>query len=415
MRCFSHNAYRFNFYSMKKYILFLLVSTSFIHGFAQRGFSWQHRQLAMGTDTAEIYLCTYWFPHEYDSIYETILHSSNNGLSFSIRNDEFIYTLPGPPSAIYSDSASGVVYKCPDHSADTFSVSLDTGLTLIKKYFHLPTNPASGCLPGEIYFQTYLSGPVLCRSTNYGSSFDTIDIPGSMDILDVGVNPGELFFFGYDNPVDTVINIVTSLDFGFTYQSHKIYVPYYNNCHLRHGTSTGEFYLMVYDTPGEEHFRLYHATDYGNTVTYQQTFEGCGGFFTSYTAGRKPGTLYVARRSTYDPYLYIDYSTDYGVTFTTYTHYLDSTYTGIPQKQIRDKISIFPNPASDRINITIHSSLGKQKVELLNLYGQLYAKADIPESCDRITILTGTLPRGLYILRVISGQGRVTAKKLLLN
>ena len=75
----------------------------------------------------------------------------------------------------------------------------------------------------------------------------------------------------------------------------------------------------------------------------------------------------------------------------------------------------FPNPAQDQITVDLTKKQEVQTVELLNLYGQLCTKADILENRDQITIPTGTLPRGLYILRVISGQGRVLAKKVFLN
>nr|NQU93760.1 T9SS type A sorting domain-containing protein [Bacteroidota bacterium] len=75
-----------------------------------------------------------------------------------------------------------------------------------------------------------------------------------------------------------------------------------------------------------------------------------------FTAGRVPGSFYVIR-STQDPtqthaWLYIDYSNDYGETFTTYFHDLDSLYTSIPSLEKPDFSLInFPNPFSIKTSI----------------------------------------------------------------
>jgi len=367
----------------------------------------------MGSDTSEIYLCTYWYP-KFDSMNETILHSINNGLHFSIKNSRFIYTLPSYPTPIFGDFTSGVVYKCPDWAVDTFAISFDTGMTLNRKYFSHPSDPASGCLPGEIYFQTYLSGGTqLCRSTNYGTSFDTIPINDSLEIVDVGVNPGELYFAGYGS--DTIINVVTSLDYGITYQSHKIKVPNYINYHLRHGPSSGEFYLLVYDSPFEDYFYIYHVTDYGNNVTFQQTHENCGGLFKSYTAGRKPGTFYVARRSTYDPTLYLDYSSDYGVTFTTYTHYLDSAYTGIVNKDLPLNIKVYPNPFTTQLNIELPIDNQYLNMQLLNFLGQVCFEQAILSGSEKVVINIPILVTGIYFIRLTTRDNRSLIRKVAVN
>jgi hypothetical protein len=396
---------------MKKYfIIFLLIHSVSFHDYAQ-GYYLVHHQLAMGADTSEIYLCTYWYP-KYDSLNETILHSMNNGLDFSIRHSRFIYYLPGAPGALFSDSTAGVVYW-PNYALDTFAVSFDTGMTMTRKYFHDPGNPASGCLSGEIYFQIYLpGGSYLCRSRDYGTSFDTIPINDSLVLVDVGANPGELYFVGYGN--DTIINVVTSLDYGITYQSHKIHVPYYITYDLRHGASPGEFYLLVYDSPGD-YFYIYHAMDYGNNVTFQQTHEICGGFFKSYTAGRKPGTFYVARRSTYDPTLYIDYSTDYGVTFTTYTHYLDSSYTGIVNKDLPLNIKLFPNPVSTQLNIELPKDNPYLNLQLLNFLGQVCLEQDIKPGSEKVEIGIPKLEKGIYFLRLKTRDNQSLIRKVAVN
>ena len=396
----------------KTFILFLVIAIPLIVS-GQNGDVMRHRQLTMGKDTSELYLCTYWFPYSYNSVYEIIMHSNDNGLSFSLRNNRFCIVYPGSPSALFGDSTSGVVYECPDHAPDTFSVSIDTGMTLIHKYFHHPFQPATGCLPGEIYFQTYTSVSVLWRSVNYGSSFDTIIMADSLELVDVGVNPGELYFEGYGT--HTMINIVTSSNYGLTCESHKITVPYYLFYDLRRGALPGEFYLLLYDSPFEDYFYIYHVTDYGNTVTYQQKHEGCGGYFAAYTAGRKPGTFYVARRSTYTPDLYIDYSTDYGVTFTTYTHYLDNNYTGIVIRNDRFNIIVYPNPGSTKFNIDLPKDNDYIILQILNLYGQVCLQQEITSCSEKVVFDVANLSKGIYVVRLKTKDNKSLIKKVIVN
>jgi hypothetical protein len=239
--------------------------------------------------------------------------------------------------------------------------------------------------------------------SNYGSSFDTITRPDSISLLDVGVNPGELYFWGYGT--DTTINIVISLDYGVTYQSHQIPVPWFITYCFTKGPSPDEFYLLVYDTPFDN-FHIYHATEYGNTVAYQSHHDNCNGFCTSYTAGRKPGSFYVARRSTYDPYLYIDYSTDYGITFTTYVHYLDSTYTGTGMRHTPPGIKIYPNPVTSKVNIELPKENQYVDIQLSDLFGRVCLQQEIAPGSEKVVIDVAKLAKGVFVVRLSTKDNR---------
>ncbi|MEI6899776.1 MAG: T9SS type A sorting domain-containing protein [Bacteroidota bacterium] len=378
----------------------------------------RHRQLTMGADTSELYLCTYWYPYSVDSMYEIIMHSTDNGLSFSLGNNRNFGWF-GIPSSLYGDAAPGVVYESPDHSADTFSVSFDSGMTLTHKYF--PDNPvqcATGCVPGEILIQGYLTnpfiGPVIFRSHDYGSTFDTIHIPDSLALVDIGVNPGELYFRGYRTDYQN-IKIVFSPDYGATFEKHVITVPYCLDFDLRRGASQGEFYLLVYEAGPEDHFFIYHVTNYGENFTLQSVFNVNCECLISYSAGRKPGTFYVARRSTWTPDLYIDYSTDYGVTFTTYTHYLDSTYTETANLDKAIGIRVYPNPTSTELNIDLPKDNGYNHLQLLNLFGQVSLQQDIKQGSEKVLVDVTKLSRGFYMVKVTTKDNGVLTRKVVVN
>ncbi|MDP1623858.1 MAG: hypothetical protein Q8M08_16145, partial [Bacteroidales bacterium] len=122
------------------------------------------------------------------------------------------------------------------------------------------------------------------------------------------------------------------------------------------GTEPGEIYFVIW--PDHSAFRIFHSFDYGETTTFQISVDttSCEVF---YTAGRTPGTFYYVRREIcgYPPCfhscIWIYFSRDYGVTFITYFHNLDSTLTGIARKDVNQELTVFPNPATDKV--TFHS------------------------------------------------------------
>ncbi len=408
---------RYNSYSMKKnFLIILLIFPLMVSG--QNGAVMRHRQLTMGADTSELYLCTYWYPHAMDSMYEMIMHSTDNGLSFSLGNNRNFGWLPFP-STLYGDATSGAVYESTDHSADTFSVSFDYGFMLTRKYFkNNPVQCATGSVPGEFLVQSWAEYPIfsnaILRSQDYGSNFDTILILDSLNLVDVGVNPGELYFRGFRTDYQN-LKIVFSPDYGLTFQKHVITVPYCSDFDLRRGVSPGEFYLLVYDTGPEYHFYIYHVTNYGVNYTLQSLFNVNCECLIAYTAGRKPGTFYVARRSTYTPRLYIDYSTDFGVTFTTYTHYLDSTYTGTTHAVKAKDMSVHPNPTSTLLNVDLPKENTECHLQLLNLFGKVILEQEIRQGAEKAVMDVSAIAKGFYIIVLTTKDGRVGSMKVVIG
>ena len=83
-----------------------------------------------------------------------------------------------------------------------------------------------------------------------------------------------------------------------------------------------------------------------------------------------------------------------------------------PNKQIKNKIFIFPNPAAESLNFKLSDSRGQNvKVELLDMSGRLIlkvkTKAD-PYSPAQIDLTT--VDQGVYVLKVTSG-GTVFLKR----
>jgi flagellar hook assembly protein FlgD len=72
-------------------------------------------------------------------------------------------------------------------------------------------------------------------------------------------------------------------------------------------------------------------------------------------------------------WLYIDYSTDYGETFITYFHDLDSTITGIKKLNMQNyELRNYPNPFTDKTVITFQlpENTGGAKLKIYDLAGK---------------------------------------------
>jgi hypothetical protein len=77
--------------------------------------------------------------------------------------------------------------------------------------------------------------------------------------------------------------------------------------------------------------------------------------------------------------------------------------TGLSELEyFKNNISLFPNPATDNLNITLNFYLEKEftKIEILNSLGQLIREEEIVFKNKTATIKTGDLPNGVYLLNL---------------
>ena len=121
---------------------------------------------------------------------------------------------------------------------------------------------------------------------------------------------------------------------------------------LSRGAVPGELYLVTWHLPGSDYvYRIYYSSDYGHTFKLQHQSGDTNFFYWGYnfSAGREPGSFYVKRSTgnNYDysthTHLYIDYSTDYGQSFTTFFHDTHSGYDGNPTSVVHT-LTLQPNP-----------------------------------------------------------------------
>lgn len=388
--------------SLKFPVLVLLISLFL----AQSTFSqyYSKRHLTRGADTAEIYLSCRWYTDVNYITWNGIFHSTDNGKTLSVQRKTNWEVESG---MIFGDSVSGALFQIPFHSIDTFGISFDYGMTFEKRYFNDIYEETAGCLAGELY----IYGFGLYRGTDYGNNFTWQSDNDSLRLQDVGALPGELYMIkdvGY-NP----LKLAFSNDYGQTFSIRQIFLPgipsMFNECDIHRGTAPGEFYCVAWKSL--DTIALFHSFDYGQTLTFQSyMFQPYDEIV--YTAGRTPGTFYYVRREIcgtppcFHSCLWIDFSRDYGVTFTTYFHSLDSLYTGVPQKEILPELKIFPNPATNQVTFRFGGKLsdGDSKITLYDLVGKPVAEGILPKGRMEVTLDTRNLAAGLYCYRVTNDK-----------
>ena len=80
--------------------------------------------------------------------------------------------------------------------------------------------------------------------------------------------------------------------------------------------------------------------------------------------------------------------------------YDDFTTLGVEDQNILDKVKLWPNPASNRINLTLSGQVILQEVEVRNVLGQRQ-KVQLSENSLEI----GDLSPGLYLIKVYTSTG----------
>ncbi len=348
-------------------------------------------QITRGATPGEIYISTDWYMDEYGQVHYAILHSTDNGETVSLKYENTENTPPGEMrvGTVLGDATPGALYN---KGNNELWVSFDYGKSW--EYRDGPFSMLyyfSGFANGEI-FKTWTNEALwqveLYRSENHGLSFELINESIEVGLLDVGHFEGEVFGLSGSAGIGYELNF--SIDYGeyFTETPIDSTVAFWSISghypQISRGTEPGELYLTSW-WPGD-YYKIFHSIDTGYTWTEQFESETINVYFwrVKYTAGREPGSFYVMR-SRINPagdhtWLYIDYSNDYGKTFTTYFHDLDSTITGIRDFELDSiKLSNYPNPFSGHttFSFNIPAKSKNPKLNIYDMYGILIRQLSI--------------------------------------
>jgi hypothetical protein len=369
------------------------------------------RHLTRGADTAEIYISCWWYEDVNWTQWNGLFHSTDNGQTLTPMRKTKFFEESG---VVHGDSISGRIFQVPmQMCSDTFGISFDYGVNFdIKSFDHIHYSVA-GCMAGEIYIQENELGMWIYRSDDYGNTFTCQTTDNSLRLREVGTLPGELYCYKNDATTGP-LGLAYSNDYGQTFTTSYLEfpgIPEFSECMIYRGIEPGEIYFVIYFYYAEIY--LFHTFDYGQTITFQSQLPPAWGEVL-YTAGRTPGTFYVTERDwTNFSVLYIYFSRDYGVTFTTYVHVLDSTYTENPSLPISSNpIKIYPNPVSDILTVELPENLADATVNLFDITGRLQITRQIPASQKKIQVDVSSLKAGIYLLNMTVQNRIIGVKKV---
>ncbi|MCK4676515.1 MAG: T9SS type A sorting domain-containing protein, partial [Bacteroidales bacterium] len=361
----------------------------------------------------------------YDGMHYAVFYSSNNGETMTLQYENF-ENQSGVMwvGAVLGDATPGAIYNNYFYGTNELWVSFDYGVT----WEHRETAPSTEYLSGQsngIIFKRI--GPELFQSENYGDTFTSITNPINCPIRELGYYLGE--FYGINGNIGEGLFLDHTNDYANTYTEIPIdsTVAFWQISgiypQISRGTEPGELYLVSWWP--DYHYKIFHSTDTGYTWTlkFESGYIDIYNWSVSYTAGRQSGSFYVTR-STYDPtlnhrLLYIDYSDDYGETFTTYFHELDSLYTAVAAIHKTDfRLSAFPNPFSGNTTIVfdVPENCKIPVLNICNMHGNLikeYGLAGKKQiSWDGSGISGQKVESGIYLYSITSGRYQSVLKKI---
>ena len=86
--------------------------------------------------------------------------------------------------------------------------------------------------------------------------------------------------------------------------------------------------------------------------------------------------------------------------------------TGIDNPLAGDMTALYPNPATDRVNVT--SSQQMQRITVVNYVGQVVYNAELNDDYQ-ITLNTSSFDAGVYVVRIDKENGIVTKRLTIAN
>lgn len=342
-------------------------------------------QITRGASTGEIYIVTDWYTDNTGVVHRALFRSIDNGETLTLQYE----TLYDPPagemklSQVLGDVAPGALYN---YGWNELWVSFDYGENWEYREDHTDyTKYFTGTNPGLIFKGTWEG---FFKSTDFALTFELLPITVTCPFTEVGFNESE--FFGIYGEPGIYYNFVHTIDYGQTYTEIPIdsTVAFWQiSGHypgISRGAEPGELYLVSWWP--DYHYKIFYSSDTGQ-IWHEEYESGYINIFywgVDYTAGREPGSFYVIRGrltpSGDHVWLYIDYSSDYGQTFTTYFHDLDSLYTSVPGlNKPNPSLRASPNPFSYQVSITfdLPADCKTAMLNICSLQGTLIRQYDI--------------------------------------
>ncbi|MDI9320850.1 MAG: T9SS type A sorting domain-containing protein [Phycisphaerales bacterium] len=96
--------------------------------------------------------------------------------------------------------------------------------------------------------------------------------------------------------------------------------------------------------------------------------------------------------------------------FATFVAY--KTSTGISSSMLQDnEVAIFPNPASNYIDVTYNASSDVKTIALYNLIGKVVSVYKVTDKNSARCEFSADMPSGIYVVRIADSKGNVIATR----
>jgi len=354
-------------------VLFILIS------------SLSQAQITRGSQPGELFISTDWYIDNSGNIHYAIFHSTNNGENIYLKYEN-IETPPGGEmcvGGVLGVTTTTVLYNYGNYE---LWVSFDYGENWeFREDFIDYFGFWGGGYEGTIYKGGW---GLLYKSNDYGLTYEVVSNPPNCPISDIGYLDGE--FYGIDGNAGESFFLYHSYDYANTFTEIPIdsAVAFWSISghwpQISRGTEPYELNLVSWWL--NSNYKIFHSIDTGYTWTEKFESDYIDFYYWRVvcTAGREPGSFYIMR-STLNPsfdhvWLYIDYSSDYGETFTTYFHDLDSLFTSVESKPTQDfRMTVYPNPfiESTTFHFSQPAKSNKQELTIYDLYGRKIVQYNI--------------------------------------
>jgi uncharacterized Ntn-hydrolase superfamily protein len=88
-----------------------------------------------------------------------------------------------------------------------------------------------------------------------------------------------------------------------------------------------------------------------------------------------------------------------------------NTFLSVQENSLKDKISIYPNPATDNITLSMDGSIALTTIQIFDVQGKLvYANNELESTSLQETIQLTSFPSGVYFMKISSKQGDTTLR-----
>ena len=88
-------------------------------------------------------------------------------------------------------------------------------------------------------------------------------------------------------------------------------------------------------------------------------------------------------------------------------------YLSVEEEELKDALSIYPNPSKGSFNIKNTSLINLEKVVIYDISGRLISEYDMTNSSRIKTINLVGVSKGMYFINIQSKRGRITKKLIL--